>query len=122
MERKNKFFIVFFAVILLGITIGAVSYVLLNEEGTEKNQNEIGQIIEKISINEANEMINDNSNFTIIDVRTPNEYGDDRLIDTINIDFYGETFREELNKLDKSCLLIVCYQLIDYPPLRLVFE
>lgn len=107
MERKIKFYIVFFAVILIAIAISAISYVLINEDGTGRNQNEMGRLIEKISISEAKDMINDNPNLIILDVRTPDEFEDDRLIDSINIDFYGDTFRDELNKLDKNGTYVI---------------
>ncbi|MDP6155163.1 MAG: rhodanese-like domain-containing protein [Candidatus Thermoplasmatota archaeon] len=67
----------------------------------------MGPIIEKISIDDANEMIRVNSDLIILDVRTSNEFGDDRLVNSINIDFYGETFRDELNKLDKNGTYII---------------
>ncbi len=107
MERRNKFFIVFSVVILMAIVIGAISYVLIDEEGTDRNQSDTGRILEKISIHRANEIINENSNLIILDVRTPNEFEDGRLNDSINIDFYSETFRNELNKLDKNGTYVI---------------
>ena len=70
------------------------------------------QIIENITPQEAFTLIQDNQNnpdFVIIDVRTPEEFAEGHLENAINIDYYSETFRDELNKLDKSkTYLIYC--------------
>ncbi len=70
------------------------------------------QIIEDISPQEAFTLIQDNQNnpdFVIIDVRTPQEFADGYIEDASNIDFYSETFRDELDSLDKSkTYLIYC--------------
>ena len=63
------------------------------------------QIIEDITPEEAYALIKDNAenqNFTIIDVRTPKEYTDGHIGNAINLDYYSETFKVELNKLDKK--------------------
>ncbi len=61
---------------------------------------------------EAYAFIDDNKNdqnFVIIDVRTPEEYANGRIEKAINLDYYSETFRDELNQLDKSqTYLIYC--------------
>ena len=41
-------------------------------------------------------------NVVMIDVRTPGEYQSGHIPDAINIDFYGKTFKTELDKLDKD--------------------
>ncbi len=63
------------------------------------------QIIEDITPQEAFTLIQDNQNnpdFVIIDVRTRQELTDGHIENVINIDFYSETFRDELNNLDKN--------------------
>ena len=44
----------------------------------------------------------DNADFVILDVRTPEEYAEGHIENAINIDFYADTFREDLDKLDKD--------------------
>lgn len=70
------------------------------------------QIIEDITPQEAFTLIQENQNnpdFVVIDVRTPQEFTDGYIENAINIDFYSETFRDELNKLDKGkTYLIYC--------------
>ena len=63
------------------------------------------QIIEDITPQEAFTLIQDNQNnpdFIIIDVRTRQELTDGHIENVIDIDFYSETFRDELNNLDKN--------------------
>lgn len=43
-----------------------------------------------------------NKQVQIVDVRTPYEYNSGHIQGAINIDYYGDHFKEELNKLDKS--------------------
>lgn len=79
------------------------------------NQENIGpqtQIIEDVTLEEAVALIEDNrynQNFVIIDVRTPEEYASGRIEKAINLDYYSETFADELDKLDKDkTYLIYC--------------
>lgn len=69
------------------------------------NPEEKTQIIENVTTEQAYSMIQENSkntNFVINDVRTPDEYAEGHIKNTINIDYYSETFRDELNELDKN--------------------
>ena len=68
--------------------------------------------IEDISPQEASNLIQDNQNnpdFVIIDVRTPQEFTEEHIENATNIDFYSEAFRDMLNNLDKNkTYLIYC--------------
>ena len=70
------------------------------------------QIIENITPQEALTLIQnnqDNPDFIIIDVRTPEEFAEEYIENAVNTDFYSETFRDELNNLDKNkSYLIYC--------------
>jgi len=70
------------------------------------------QIIEDISPQEAFTLIQENQNnpdFVILDVRTPEEFADGYIENAINIDFRSETFRNKLNQLDKNeTYLVYC--------------
>ena len=70
------------------------------------------QIIKDITPQEAFALIQnnqDNPDFVIIDVRTPEEFAEGYIENAINLDFYSKTFRDELNKLDKNkTYLIYC--------------
>ena len=68
------------------------------------------QIIEDITLEEAYVLIQenkDNQHFVIIDVRTPEEYADGHIEKAINLNYHSETFRDELNKLDKDNIYLI---------------
>ena len=71
------------------------------------------QIIEDITPQEAFTLMQDNESnpsFIILDVRTAEEFASGYIENAINIDYYSETFRDELNKLDKDkSYLIYCH-------------
>ena len=65
--------------------------------------------MKNISADEAHKLIEENSDIVILDVRTPQEFEKGNIDRSVNIDFYSENFREELNKLDKNeTYLIYC--------------
>ena len=70
------------------------------------------RIIEDITPQEAFTLIQnnqDNPDFVILDVRTPEEFAEAHIEDAINLDFRSETFRDELDKLDKNnAYLVYC--------------
>ena len=63
------------------------------------------QIFKDTDVQEAFELIQRNQgniDFIIIDVRTPEEFTEGYIENAINIDFYSETFKEELDRLDRG--------------------
>jgi len=49
------------------------------------------------------------TNFVALDVRTSTEYGQEHIVDAINLDFYSADFQNELNALDKGkAYLVYC--------------
>ncbi len=63
------------------------------------------QVIKNISVDEAFVLIQkneDNSHLVILDVRTPEEFNNGHIENAINLDFYSETFKDNLDKLDKN--------------------
>jgi len=49
------------------------------------------------------------SNFIILDIRTPGEYQSGHLKDSIMIDFYSNSFKDEIGRLDRSkSYLVYC--------------
>ena len=68
------------------------------------------QIIESISPQEAFALIHGNQNnpdFVIIDVRTTEEIAGGYIEDAIFIDYYSDTFMDELNSLDKDKVYLI---------------
>lgn len=63
------------------------------------------QMIRDITVTEAYELIQKNKNnpdFIIIDIRTPEEYESRHLENAILTDYYAESFKEEIGKLDRT--------------------
>ena len=68
------------------------------------------QVIEDITAQEAFTLMQNNQynpDFVTIDVRTPEEFAEGHVEKAINIDYYSETFRDELNNLDKNKTYLV---------------
>ena len=110
MSRKNLTNLVLPAllVLVLIVTSGCAG-----SETTTGTSGTPAQIIENLFYTqEAFALIEDNQNnpdFVILDVRTAEEFADGRLENAINLDIYSETFRDELDLMDKSkTYLIYC--------------
>lgn len=79
---------------------------LLNCNNEKKNE----QIIRNITPAEADSLIRvneNNPNFVIIDVCTPEEYSEEHLKDAVNLNFYSSDFIDNLKKLDKNKTYLV---------------
>jgi rhodanese-related sulfurtransferase len=69
-----------------------------------------GQIIQDITPIEGHDLIGknqDNPDFVILDVRTPEEFSEEHIAGAVNIDFYADTFRDEMDELDKDKTYLV---------------
>ena len=63
-----------------------------------------------VSAKEAAALIdkhNGDNEFTILDIRTPGEFQSGHLARSIPIDFYSQTFAQQLNRLDKTKTYLV---------------
>lgn len=68
------------------------------------------QIIADITTAEAYTMImnnQQNSNFVILDVRTPEEFASGHIEDAVNLNYFSPTFQEELGSLAKNRTYLV---------------
>ena len=107
MSLKNLAMLVLSTSLVIGamLTGGCVG-----EEIEAPVQEAPGQIIEDITPQEAFTLIQnnqDNPDFVILDVRTPKEFAEEYIEDATNMNFYSETFRDELNQLDKNKTYLV---------------
>ncbi|MBM7559982.1 rhodanese-like domain-containing protein [Marinitoga litoralis] len=64
------------------------------------------QSFQNIDPKEAYELIQ-TKDIIIIDVRTPGEYNSGHIENSINIDYYNSSFKNELSKLDKNKTYII---------------
>jgi len=63
-----------------------------------------------VSAKEAADLIdkhNGDRDFSILDIRTPGEFQSGHLPDAILVDFYSQTFADQLNRLDKKKTYLV---------------
>lgn len=106
LHSKRHMFIVF-VIAVIGV-IGINTW-----QSSTKNavaESEQAQILKNITPAEAYALIQehkDDSDFVILDVRTPREFEYGRIENAINIDYYAETFRDDLNKLHKEKIYLV---------------
>jgi len=109
MNPKNLMISVFLGALIIGVLL--TSACIQTETNTAKSETQI-QIIENITPEEAYISIQenkDNPNFVILDVRTPEEFLGEYIENAVNLDYYSDTFRNDLDKLDKNkTYLIYC--------------
>lgn len=60
------------------------------------------QDVISISAKEVQEIVQTDHDYTIVDVRTPEEYSDGTLPGAINIDVKSEDFEKQIEQLDKN--------------------
>ncbi len=63
-----------------------------------------------VSAKEAADLIdkhNGDNEFAVLDIRTPGEFQSGHLAESISIDFYSQTFADQLNRLDKTKTYLV---------------
>jgi len=95
--------------ILVLVSLLAISVVFTGSCGGRETT---AQLIENLTPQETLALIQDNQDnpgFVIIDVRTSEEFANAHIEDAINIDYYQESFRDELEAMDRNkTYLIYC--------------
>ncbi len=103
--NTKRFIVSAFSVLLIIATILTVGCAAAEIEAPTR-------MIEDVTAQEAFTLIQENQNnpdFVIIDVRTPEEFAEGHVVNAINIDFRSESFRDEIDNLDKNkTYLIYC--------------
>lgn len=98
-ERTNHKRLVTF-VLLACVTIALVLTVGCGQNGGYTDQiNEDVTPAQAFSLIQINQ---DNPDFVILDVRTVEEFQEDSIENAVNLDYYSETFRDELSELNKD--------------------
>ena len=99
MQTKRTGFTILLVVILFGLILPSCQ--------AQQDQN-----ITALSPKEASKLIETrtgDSDFTILDIRTPGEYQSGHLKDATMIDYYSKSFGDEIGRLDKEkSYLIYC--------------
>jgi rhodanese-related sulfurtransferase len=102
MNRKNvlkRRVGVYFAVVVSAAFILALAPGGGGAVANEKSVLETVTPEEALSLIEQN---GDGSGFAILDVRTPDEFNEGHIANAVNIDYYSDGFRENLDRLDKG--------------------
>ena len=109
MNPKNLMISAFLGALI--IVVLSTSACIQTETNIAKPETKI-QIIENITPKETYILIQenkDNPNFVILDVRTPEEFSGEYIENAVNLDYYSNTFKNDLDKLDKNkTYLIYC--------------
>ncbi len=69
-----------------------------------------GQVIENVDSDKAFDLVErnrDNRDFIVLDIRTPEEFQTEHIEGAVNLDYYSDSFKEELCKLDKGKTYLV---------------
>lgn len=102
-------------IILVVLIIGILQvYNKASAESNPPKTNSQTQAIKNITPDAAFVLIEknkDSSNLVILDVRTSKEFEDEHIENAINLDYYSETFKDDLSKLDKNKVYVTHCQL-----------
>ena len=99
MKKKETYPLFLGLMIIALLALGKAS---IAETDTPKEET---QVIKNISPQDAHVLIEKNKNdpnLVILDVRTPEEFSEGHIENAVNLDFYSDDFKEELDKLDKN--------------------
>jgi len=100
--------------ILKVILVIAISAALLgcvgeNEDNGDDDEGD-GRIIQNVSVSKASGIISDNDgspDFVLLDIRTPDEFNEERLAGSVNLDYYESSFESDLDAMDKSRMYLI---------------
>lgn len=106
-SSKKQFYIILTISILAGALIIGSSICALSPSCpfTGANVKTKSESVTDINAYEAKLLIEenrDNPEFVILDIRTPAEYGEGHIEGAVNLDFYEQSFKDDLGKLDKN--------------------
>ncbi len=66
--------------------------------------------IERVSQDRFKDIIENNQDIQLIDVRTPNEYSQGAISNAVNIDYMGNDFETKIKALDKNKVTLIYCQ------------
>jgi len=68
-----------------------------------------GQVFRNVTPAQASALTKEEGDLVVLDVRTPEEFAQERIENAINVDYYSDTFRDDLDRLDKEAkYLLYC--------------
>ena len=97
---------IIFVIVIILIIVGGI--VLLMDKEEKKSANKIESVIKYVSMDDIVDIMNENENYIILDVRTVKEYNEGHIPNAICIP--NETIGEDVtNKLSNKDQLILIY-------------
>jgi len=64
-------------------------------------------VLETVAPTEAAEILSTTPEAVLLDIRTPEEYGSERIDGATNVDFYAADFGDQIASLDRSATYVV---------------
>jgi len=108
MQRNKKINMKKMTYIIIGLIVFILIIFIIRQQKNNltlsdvRTSQEIQIVSELISPDQFKELA-ETGNYTVIDIRTPKEINEGKIIDTaLEIDFYEETFKDEISKLDRD--------------------
>lgn len=83
------------------ITVGLIVLMATSNQTNTITSAPVVAALETVSVNAFADEVTE-SDAIILDVRTPEEFAEGHLPGALNIDFYEQTFPDEISKLDKD--------------------
>lgn len=92
--------------IIILLSVLAIVYCGCQQGGA---QEESKKTIQKVEVAEFQNIMDQLKNFQLIDVRTPEEYQETHIESAVNINFYDDDFKVQLEELNKEePILVYC--------------
>lgn len=88
------------AVLIMGI------FILQLTACGQKNSSEVSAVVENVSAQDFYKKMKD-KDVVVVDVRTPMETKQGKIPGALEIDFYADDFKEQINRLDKNKAVMV---------------
>ncbi len=88
------------AVLIMGI------FILQLTACGQKNSSEVSAVVENVSAQDFYKKMKD-KDVVVVDVRTPMETKQGKIPGALEIDFYADDFKEQINRLDKNKTVMV---------------
>lgn len=85
--------------------VAAVGLVACSDEGEDTQ--EAAATFDNVTVAEASQLIGENPEMTILDVRTPEEFAQGHIPEALNIDVEGPDFRSEIQDLPREDTYLV---------------
>jgi rhodanese-related sulfurtransferase len=98
------------SIVCVVIIISGIYIAFIKDDSDTGSNSKQSITAEDITTKEAFDLIQNNSenpNFVILDVRTLDEYNSGHIENASMLDFYNESFRDDLDQLDKDDTYVV---------------